>query len=138
MWSEYTALFFSGLISSTLFPGGSELLLIYYVKNSPDHAWSYLFAGTVGNTLGAVITYMMGYYFYWGREKTQHQHKKLTEYCRRYGTPTLLFSWLPVIGDVLPLIAGWFKLRFFSCLMFIFLGKALRYGIIIVSTVYFL
>ncbi|WP_354623296.1 VTT domain-containing protein [Psychromonas sp. MME2] len=112
--------------------------MIYYVKNAPQHAFGYLLAGSIGNTLGAVITYFMGYYFYWGRDKAQHKYIRLTAFCRRYGAPALLLSWLPVIGDLLPLIAGWFKLRIMPCLIFIFLGKALRYGIIIVSTLYFL
>lgn len=138
MWFDYFSLFFSALISATLFPGGSELLLIYYVQKMPNQAWGFFIAGTAGNTLGAFLTYFMGYYFYWGRDKAQQKKQKMIAFCRRYGTPALLFSWLPVVGDALPLIAGWLQLAKIRCLIYILIGKALRYGIIIISTLYLL
>ena len=138
MYSEFAFLFFSGLVSATLFPGGSELLLIYYLHNSPDNALGYFTAITVGNSLGAFITYFMGYYLSWGREKTQQKHEKISVFCRRYGAPALLLSWLPIVGDLLPLIAGWLKVAIVRSLLCIFVGKALRYGAIIISTQYLL
>jgi len=42
----------------------------------------------------------------------------------------LLLSWLPLIGDVLCLAAGWLRLNFIKSLFFITLGKFARYFII--------
>lgn len=137
MYSELITLFFSGFISSTLLPGGSELLLIYYLKNNPDNVWSYFMAVTAGNSLGAMFTYLMGYYFYWGREKAQTKHQKAISFCKRYGVYSLLLSWLPIIGDLLPLVAGWLKLSITKSILFITTGKALRYLLITISTLYF-
>lgn len=128
----------SGFISSTLLPGGSELLLIYYVKNNPDVTWHFFIAVTAGNSLGAMFTYLMGYYFYWGREKAQAKHQKAIHFCRKYGVYSLLLSWLPIVGDLLPLVAGWLKLSLFKSILFIVSGKAIRYLLIIVSTLYFI
>jgi membrane protein YqaA with SNARE-associated domain len=136
--SELYTLFISGFISSTLLPGGSELLLIYYVKNNPDNAWLYFIVVTVGNSLGAVVTYFMGYYFYWGREKAQSKHHKAYLFCKKYGVYSLLLSWLPLVGDLLPLAAGWLKLSIIKSTIFIFTGKALRYALILISTLYLL
>lgn len=138
MYTEFLALFVSGFISSTLLPGGSELLLIYYLKNNPEAVWGYFVAVTAGNSLGAMVTYLMGYYFYWGREKAQQKHKKAVLFCQRYGIYSLLLSWLPLVGDLLPLAAGWLKLSIIKCLFFIVSGKALRYLLIIVSALYFI
>ncbi|WP_022941880.1 YqaA family protein [Psychromonas hadalis] len=138
MFSELLALFISGFISSTLLPGGSELLLIYYLKNSPDNMYRYFIAVTVGNSLGAMFTYLMGYYFYWGREKAQAKHKKATDFCKQYGVYSLLLSWLPIVGDLLPLVAGWLKLSILKSLLLIITGKALRYALIIIGTLYFI
>jgi membrane protein YqaA with SNARE-associated domain len=40
-------------------------------------------------------------------------------------------SWLPVVGDGLCLAAGWLQLRWLPSLLFIFVGKALRYWLLI-------
>lgn len=138
MYSELITLFFSGFISSTLLPGGSELVLIYYLKNNPDAAWCYFIAVTAGNSFGAILTYLMGYYFYWGREKAQQKHQKSIRFCKRYGVYSLLLSWLPIVGDLLPLVAGWLKLSIIKSILFMVTGKALRYFIILISTLYFL
>ena len=137
MYSELITLFFSAFISSTLLPGGSELLLIYYLNTNPENVWSYFIAVTAGNSLGAMLTYLMGYYFYWGREKAQNKHQKAISFCQRYGVYSLLLSWLPIVGDALPLIAGWLKLSMTKSIVFITTGKALRYLLIIISTLYF-
>lgn len=134
--NELYTLFISGFISSTLLPGGSELLLIYYVKNNPESAWLYFFVVTAGNSLGAVVTYFMGYYFYWGREKAQSKHQKAYRFCKKYGVYSLLLSWLPLVGDLLPLVAGWLKLSIIKSTAFIVTGKALRYVLILISTLY--
>lgn len=138
LYSELITLFFSGFISSTLLPGGSELLLIYYLKNNPENVWSYFIAVTAGNSLGAMLTYFMGYYFYWGRDKAQAKHQKAMRFCKRYGVYSLLLSWLPIVGDLLPLAAGWLKLSILKSTLFITSGKALRYILIIISTLYFI
>ena len=128
---DLSSLFFSAFISSTLFPGGSELLLIYYLTQHPEHALSYFIAVTVGNTLGAMVTYVMGYYLDWKRSDTQQKHPKIWQWAKQKGSWALLLSWLPVIGDLLPLMAGWLKIPFSKAIFMILIGKALRYGAII-------
>ncbi|MGB1703144.1 MAG: YqaA family protein, partial [Cycloclasticus sp.] len=49
---------------------------------------------------------------------------------QRYGSVALILSWLPVIGDVLCLVAGWLRINFLTSLCFITLGKFARYFII--------
>jgi len=138
LWSELAILFFSSLISATLFPGGSELLLIYYVKNDPSLSLSYFIAVTIGNSLGALITYFMGYFFYWGRDKAQSKHQKAWSFCQKHGAWALLLSWLPVVGDLLPLTAGWLKLAIIKSSLFIITGKAIRYLLVISATLSFI
>lgn len=45
---------------------------------------------------------------------------------KRYGAATLLLSWMPVIGDLLCLLAGWMRISR-GPVLFLCLGKALRY-----------
>lgn len=135
---ELLILFVSSVVSATLFPGGSELLLIYYLHNNPADLWLYFSVVTLGNSLGALITYYMGYYFTWGREKTEQKHQNICAFCRRYGTPTLLFSWLPIVGDLFPLVAGWLKLPIVRSSVLIVIGKAIRYWLVLNSALYLL
>lgn len=133
---ELVSLFISAFVSSTLFPGGSELLVIYYVKANTNNWPFYFIVATAGNSAGAIFTYVMGYYFYWGREKAKH--KKAYHVLKKYGTYSLLLSWMPIIGDLLPLVAGWLKLPILQSILYIFVGKALRYGLIISPVLYFI
>ncbi|MGX9934324.1 YqaA family protein [Advenella kashmirensis] len=54
-------------------------------------------------------------------------HGKMTYYFDRFGPAALLFSWLPVVGDPLCGVAGWMRLPLFSCIVFMTIGKFLRY-----------
>ena len=135
---ELLTLFISSFVSATLFPGGSELLLIYYLKNNPADLWLYFSVVTLGNSLGALLTYLLGYYLYWGRKEAESKYQKAWLFCQRYGASALLFSWLPIIGDLLPLAAGWLKLAMIPSTLLIVIGKAIRYWVIVSSTLYLL
>lgn len=124
---DYWLLFFSGFISSTLFPGGSEVLFIYYLKQQFALKWGFFLAVTIGNSLGAVVTYFMGYYFNYGQQKAAEKYPKTLVFCNKWGSLALLLSWLPIIGDVICLFAGWLKLPQKTAFISIVIGKSLRY-----------
>ena len=42
----------------------------------------------------------------------------------------LLFAWLPIIGDALPIAAGWLRLNALHCAIILIAGKLLRYAMI--------
>ena len=46
---------------------------------------------------------------------------------RRFGAPILLFAWLPAIGDPLCALAGWLRLPWLLCLIYMSVGKFVRY-----------
>ncbi|MEQ1533759.1 MAG: DedA family protein [Sideroxydans sp.] len=113
--------FVSSLLGATLLPGGSELVLIGTLKAQPELFWSALLLGTLGNTIGGMISYWMG----WLLPMTQQL--KHVERVRNYGTPALLFAWLPFIGDALCIAAGWLRLNPWQAALFMLIGKFLRY-----------
>jgi membrane protein YqaA with SNARE-associated domain len=45
----------------------------------------------------------------------------------RFGAKACLLSWLPVVGDPLCAVAGWLKLPFWPCVLYMAVGKFLRY-----------
>jgi len=127
-------LFFSALISSTLFPGGSEALLLYRLNEGGDVVTLVLIA-TVGNVLGSLITYAMGRF---GNEAVHRKWLKISEqqarraecWFARYGKPALLLAWLPVVGDPLCLVAGLLRNSLLSFLALVSIGKLLRYAVL--------
>lgn len=125
--NDYWLLFSSGFISSTLFPGGSEVLFVYYLKQQLSVKWGYFFAVTLGNSLGAVTTYLLGYYLSFGQDKAALKYPKTLVFCKKWGNMALLLSWLPVIGDVICLFAGWLKLPRAPAFINIVLSKSVRY-----------
>ena len=55
------------------------------------------------------------------------QHTRARAWVHRFGAPILLLSWLPVVGDPLCAMAGWLRLPWLPCLIFLMLGKFARY-----------
>src|SRR4029077_729092 len=94
-------LFASSFLAATVLPGGSEAVLFGVLKLHPDQMWPALAVATLGNTLGGMSSYLIG------RALPQKHEIKGLASMRRYGTPLLLLSWVPIIGDPLCVAAGW-------------------------------
>jgi membrane protein YqaA with SNARE-associated domain len=123
-------LFISSFLSATLLPGGSEAVLFGVLKAYPETLWIALGIAAVGNTLGGMVTFGMGWLL------PQTQQLKHVEKVRRYGTPALLFAWVPLIGDALCLAAGWLRLNPWQAALFMAIGKLARYGLIAAAMSY--
>lgn len=128
------ALFLLSLLAATLLPLGSEWLLVALILQGLPST-QVIAVATVGNVLGACITYAIGI---WGSEfcmKTilrveKKQAARAMELYQRYGAISLLFAWLPIIGDPLCLAAGILRLQPLLFLFPVFLGKLGRYSLI--------
>jgi membrane protein YqaA with SNARE-associated domain len=120
-------LFLSSLLGATLLPGGSELVLVGVLKLHPELLWPALLLGTLGNTLGGMISFGMG----WLLPMTQQL--KHVEKVRHYGTPALLLAWLPFVGDALCIAAGWLRLNPLYAALFMLAGKFMRYALVAIS-----
>lgn len=127
------SLFLSALISSTLLPGGSEALLAYLVSANPAKLYTLVAVATLGNTLGAMLTFLMGRgiaYRYPNRLLEKPSQRRARGLIDRYGVLSLLLSWLPLLGDALCLAAGWLKFDWRTSLILIASGKLVRYLLI--------
>ena len=122
-------LFLSSFLGATLLPGGSELVLLALVAAHPEQALPALLLATVGNTVGGMLTYAMG------RALPPHLPAKLipekSTLALRHGAPILLLAWAPIIGDLLCVAAGWLRLPWLACLLWMALGKSARYALLL-------
>ncbi len=127
-------LFISAFVSSTLFPGGSEAVLAYLAANGEHSLFLLITIATLGNTLGAMTSWGIGWLIstrYSTKRLVKKSQQKAVARLRKYGSPILLLSWLPVVGDPLCVAAGWLRLHWLPSLLFIAVGKLLRYVVVI-------
>jgi membrane protein YqaA with SNARE-associated domain len=120
-----TSVFFISVLSATLLPLGSEPAVFAVIKANPALFWPAIAVATIGNTLGGIIDYWMGY----GAKKAlgKERESRWFGWLQRYGAKTMLLAWLPGIGDPLCTLAGWLKLPFWQSVFYMAIGKFLRY-----------
>jgi len=127
-------LFVSAFLSATLLPGSSEALLL--LRLGDGAAWLPLVAtATLGNLLGSLLTYAMGRL---GNTALHRRWLRISEadlqraerWFTRWGLPSLLLAWLPVIGDPLCLLAGLLRVRPAPFVVLVAAGKLARYAAI--------
>lgn len=102
------SLFASSFLSATLLSGNSEVVLVAMLVSGVSHPWVLVLTATMGNSLGGVTNVILGRFF--PLRKTSRWQEKATGWLKRYGAATLLLSWMPVIGDLLCLLAGWMRI----------------------------
>jgi membrane protein YqaA with SNARE-associated domain len=130
----YLALFLLSFLASTIVPLGSEWLLAALLIKGSDPLLSVAVA-TVGNTLGACTTYGIGVYggpLLIGRilRVSDEGRQKAERFYARYGSWSLLLSWLPVLGDPLCLVGGLLRVRFGKFSVLVLSGKLARYAVV--------
>lgn len=130
----YPTLFMVSFLASTLLPLGSEWLLALMLTQGYQPATSVAVA-TLGNTLGACTTWLVGRYGGgWLLERlfriSDQQRERAEAWYRRYGAASLLFSWLPVVGDPLCLVGGLLRINPLLFLVLVGTGKLVRYGLV--------
>lgn len=121
--------FIISLVSATLLPLGSEPVVFGLVQLNPELFWPVIGVATLGNTLGGMISWGMGY---GARHAVRHKlHSsadvRALKWLERLGAKACLLSWLPGVGDPLCAMAGWLQLPFGPCTVYMAIGKFLRY-----------
>ena len=126
----YLTLFITAFISATLFPFGSEALLIYDISQGYN-IYLLLFFATFGNSLGSVVNYFLGLkgeeYLINKKLLNEKYISKTKTYFDKYGSLSILFSWLPIIGDSITFVAGVLKYDFKKFLILVVIAKFFRY-----------
>jgi membrane protein YqaA with SNARE-associated domain len=122
--------FVVALLSGTLLPMGSEPVVFGLITLNPEQFWPVILAATAGGTVGGGITWVMGYgaerAYERIRVRAPREHRALA-WLERFGPKACLLAWLPVVGDPLCVVAGWLRLPFWRCLVYMAIGKFGRY-----------
>ena len=140
-----SAVFLISFVSATLLPLGSEPAVFAAVKAAPAMFWPLIGVATLGNTLGGIVDYWLGF----GARRAITTQKPVAAllapepvirksyaverssrwfaWLERYGAKTMLLAWLPGIGDPICTLAGWLRLPFWPSVAYMAVGKFLRY-----------
>jgi membrane protein YqaA with SNARE-associated domain len=128
----YGSLFGSSFLSATLLPGSSEAMLIALLIAQKGSVYGLLLAASVGNTLGGLTNILLGRLM--PLKKQGRWHDTAMTWLHRLGPAALIFSWLPVVGDLLCVLAGWLRFAWLPSVLFLAIGKTLRYIVIATAT----
>ena len=133
--SSTLGLFVTALVAATLIPVSSEAVLGALSAAAGADIWWLVAVATFGNTLGAAINWVLGRGFLRWRDRRWFPIKpaalvRATDRFKRFGSWSLLFAWLPVVGDPLTFAAGVLRVNFWLFLALAGAGKAARYAVV--------
>jgi membrane protein YqaA with SNARE-associated domain len=134
-WMIYLSLFIISFLAATILPFSSELTLAGLIATSNYDNIFLLIVASLGNILGSVVNWILGFYSRnlskkkWFPFKDE-QIEKSSKWFNKFGRWSLLFAWVPIIGDPLTLAAGLLGVKFIEFLILVSIGKVGRYLLI--------
>ena len=128
----YLSLFIVSFLAATILPFSSEAILATYLLSETYNKFFLIFIASFGNILGSIFNWFLGVYFLKFQEKkwfpfTNTQIDRSSRWFKKYGKWSLLFAWVPIIGDPITFIAGTMRIKFLIFLLLVSFGKIMRY-----------
>ena len=128
----YLSLFAISFLAATILPFSSELTLATLIATSDYDNLLLLTVASFGNVLGSLVNWALGSY---SRNLTtkkwfpfkETQIERSSKWFRKFGKWSLLFAWVPVVGDPLTLVAGILRVKFIDFIILVAIGKVSRY-----------
>jgi membrane protein YqaA with SNARE-associated domain len=128
----YLSLFAISFLAATILPFSSELSLATLIATSDYDNLLLLTVASFGNILGSLVNWALGSY---SRNLTtkkwfpfkETQIERSSKWFRKFGKWSLLFAWVPVVGDPLTLVAGILRVKFIDFIILVAIGKVSRY-----------
>lgn len=134
----YLALFAGSFLAATLLPFSSEIMVGGLVASGAFNPVLLWVVASAGNVLGAVVNWLLGRSFlHWKDHRwfpfRAQQLDRAQRVFARYGIWTLLFSWVPIVGDPLTFAAGVLRVPFALFFVLVAIGKAARYALLMAA-----
>ena len=126
----YIKIFFVCFLAATVIPFGSEAYFSTVINEA--NFFALILVASIGNTLGAILTYWLGWLTKWNWIEKYLRVKKskvegFNNSLQKFGAWMGLLCWLPIIGDVIAISLGVFKVSPMYTFITMFLGKLFRY-----------
>ncbi|MDY4731960.1 MAG: VTT domain-containing protein [Prevotella sp.] len=131
----YLGMLAAAFLAGSFFPFSSELVMVGLMAAGLDPLLLVVY-GTVGNVLGSVFNYGVGYM---GRidwiEKYLHVRKEKLERTRQFlagrGAWMGILAFLPILGSVVTIVLGLMRANMTITFISITIGKFLRYLLLV-------
>ena len=132
----YLSLFGISFLAATILPFSSELSLAGLISTSNFNNSLLLIAASLGNILGSVVNWFIGFYSRNFTSKKWFPFNELqittsSKWFEKFGKWSLLFAWVPILGDPLTLVAGLLRVRFLDFMILVAIGKVSRYLVVL-------
>ncbi len=126
----YLGLFVGSFIAATILPFSSDVMLVGLLAVGADPVIA-IVSATAGNWLGGLTSYYVGWLGRWEwierfgvrRQTLEAQSERI----RRYGALLALMTWVPVVGDVMAVALGFYRVDFKSSALYMLIGKCARF-----------
>lgn len=137
----YWGLFIGSFLASTIVPFSADLLLIGMLALG-GNVWGCLLIATVGNWLGGLTSYWIGWLGKWKwlerwfkvkPEQLSRQKSRID----KYGYGLAFFTWLPFVGDLFAIALGFYKVNPKLSAFYMLLGRFLRFLVWILLYLHF-
>ena len=134
----YLGLFASALLAATILPFSSEAVLVGLMAAGNYDTAGLWAVASLGNVLGACVNWWLGRFCLHWRDRrwfpaSKDQLDRASKWFSRYGVWSLLFAWVPVIGDPLTFCAGIMRVNFRLFVVLVTIGKAGRYAAVVMA-----
>ena len=127
----YLGMFLSAFLAATILPFSSEVVLSA-LFGSGLNGFVLLLVASVGNVLGSIVNYVLGYKF--GKDIATQKLKvseaaftRASDMFTRWGKWSLFLCWVPVIGDPITLVAGVLRSPLWFFIFVVAISKTARY-----------
>jgi len=132
----YLSLFGISFLAATILPFSSELSLAGLISTSNFNNSLLLIAASLGNILGSVVNWFIGFYSRNFTSKKWFPFNELqittsSKWFEKFGKWSLLFAWVPILGDPLTLVAGLLRVKFLDFIILVAIGKVSRYFVVL-------
>lgn len=127
----YFGLFVGSFVAATVVPFSSDVLLVGMLA-AGGNIWLSVAVATLGNWLGGLTSYGLGWLGKWEwierymkvKHETLIKHKDKID---RFGAWLALLTWLPFVGDVFAIALGFYKVDFRKSALLMLIGKGARF-----------
>lgn len=124
-------LFLGTFLAATIVPFSSDALYVAVLVATKNPVGC-LLVGTLGNWLGSVTTYWIGWIGKWEwiekwfkvKPETLDRQKQKID---KYGVWLALLAWVPFVGDVFAIALGFYKTHPGWTMLLLLIGKFLRF-----------
>ena len=130
----YLGLFIASFLASTIIPLSSDIVMSALIALKFD-LWTCIIVATVGNFLGGLTTYGLGYLGKWEWiekyfKKSEEDIAKFQHKVKKIGIFSAAFTWLPFIGDMMALALGFLRFKPVPVFIMMLIGRFARFVVV--------